>query len=359
MTLPRLYQFSGIIKRSKSKADSIPPDVAKDLDLGRKIGTLLDELKRRADGGSEMAKQELFRLRSISFEDFKKFIEQKAKAGHIGRERPIGTLLEIADWVTPLLLWLTEHQLENVKKYARDRWQWPGLIHLCKTEQKKYEALSPKFNKAGTKIRTESPIALGETLGLNINARKTVCDYLFRVAAHAVVSVTKFNRIDGISRNLNWLRWHHKPLQNLSGAVFQTRAENYLETLGRFSRANFPNWEPAFDSFLTLRFGPYQERTRLIKLELPQDLISALIGGTQSQWLDNYVQKKPMKQDMLDGTWRLLYKMNRDFFKEPPLVESELPEIRRIVGQIKKPSAKWNGLKRQLLKRIHNLAPED
>jgi len=49
---------------------------------------LLIKLEKRADGGSEKAKDEIQRLRWTYFTQFQKDIDKKARVGHKGRERP-------------------------------------------------------------------------------------------------------------------------------------------------------------------------------------------------------------------------------------------------------------------------------
>ena len=222
--------FDSVIKISKSKRRKSkklnPDDIRK---IGHQARVTLEALRNLAAAGNEDAKDEFEWLLRNSLDELKTQLERKSKAGELScRIQPIGTMLEICDFVIPLLLWLSKNQSENIKKYARNRWSWPTFIHLLKQEQTPYQNLLPKFNRPGTKIVSESPIELGRDLSLNLNAIRTKGDYLFRVSAHAVYSVAKFARDkDNIPHNLVWMRWHHKSLQKLYGDKFQLGAEKY------------------------------------------------------------------------------------------------------------------------------------
>ena len=47
-------------------------------------------------------------------------LEKMSKAGQHSSPPPICTILEMADSAIPLLLWLSKHQRDNIKSYAKD-----------------------------------------------------------------------------------------------------------------------------------------------------------------------------------------------------------------------------------------------
>ena len=360
--LPRFYHFSFGIKSEKSKSQTAPPDEAHVINTT--LWTSLHKLQSLAAGGNEIAKDNLEILHLNVWDDIKKIIKDNAVVGkRSSRLPPIGTLLEMTDFAIPLLLQLVKTHPENIKEYARDRWQWPGLIHLCKQQQTKYEDLSPRFNKAGTKITKESPIDLGKKIRdvINFNARLTLGDYIFTIAARSVFNVTKFERDPKTKfpADLRWLRGHDARLRKLKGDKFQIAAENFLRSLGNLSRETFDKWQPVFDTFLTMRFGPFKERDKLIQLEWPDHLLLAFQNGTENQWYENQRKIYPMSQEQFTKTVSMISWMQTLYFREPPLQYSDQPEIRRIIASAKETEdGQWRKLKSVILKRIEKLAPD-
>src|SRR5947207_1928021 len=126
----------------------------------------------------------------------------------------------MADWLVPLLLWLAENKPERVRKYAEDRWAWPGYFHMLKREQNRFESLLPKFNQAGTKVIKESPIGIGKNLGLNLNSRRMKADHLFFVAANSIYRITRPLKYIGDYTHWMWLENHHSQLKGLKPVEF-------------------------------------------------------------------------------------------------------------------------------------------
>lgn len=327
------------------------------------LWTSFKKLKSLAASGNEIAKDNLEILHLNVWDDIKKIIKGNAISGKLSsRLPPIGTLLEMTDFAIPLLLQLVKTHPENIKGYARDRWQWPGLIHLCKREQTKYEKLSPRFNKAGTKITKESPIDLGKNIGevINFNARLTHGDYIFTISAHSVFCVTRFEPDPKTKTpfNLRWLRGHNEQLRKLKDDKFQIAAENFLRSLGKLSRENFDKWQPVFDTFLTMRFGPFRERDRLIDLKFPDDLLLAYQNGTVNEWFENQLKINPMSKERLTKASSMIGWIQSFYFRDPPLQYSDEPEIRKIIAGAKETEdGQWRKLKSVILKRIKKLAP--
>jgi hypothetical protein len=340
-----VYHFSTGIKRTKSKATKVVWSEARK--IGHQARNILEKLEKMAADGNAHAKDELGWLLSNSLDEIKRQIERKSKSGELSdRLPPIKTILDFCDFSIPLLLWLSEHQPENIKKYARDKWQWPSLIHLCKREQSKYETAIP--------IKE-----LGADLHLNINPSRTNGDYLFNISAWAIFCVTRFARgKDNIPHNLNWVCFQIKPQKKMKQGEFQIAAEKFLESLGKFSRANFVKWRPVFDTFLTSKFSPDKTREKFLGVELPQGLIDAWRMGMENQWHEHYYKTMTMNQDeyhKLSGFW---WHLRWNYFTEPPLQDSDRPEIRKLLEHIKTEDGKWTELKDVILKRIEKLAPD-
>ncbi len=152
-------------KSVKAKKPQSEPGIASE-QIAQAIFTKIDDLVKKlqvsADGGNKEAKDKLAFFRWCTMRDYMKDLDRLSRAGQHASPPPIQSIFEMADFSIALLLWLSEHQRENIKKYARNRWAWPGQFHLSKREQGKYQALLPQFNQTGTKIIKESPIELGK-----------------------------------------------------------------------------------------------------------------------------------------------------------------------------------------------------
>ena len=324
-----------------------------------KIDDLIKKLKSRAHAGNKEARDKLNFLRYYIFDEFKKDLEQKARAGHIGWPPPIRTILEMADFSIPLLLWLAEHQRDNIKKYARKRWGWPGFFHLSKNEQAKYQALMPEFNQTGTKILVESPIELGKDLGMNIVANQTKADYLFHLAARAVNTVAQSNKEERYrwGRFWIWFQSHHKPLSVLNVKNFHEKADKFFQKLGAFTKSNWPKWKPVFETYLTIQYAPPEIKFERLPKYGRENLLIAYDTGTQMQWFENFKKTHPMSA--VEET-KFISDMQKsaEWYDVRPLHQSDNPDIIRIVHPKKSVRAKWNELKKQLLTRIKNLAPK-
>jgi hypothetical protein len=305
----------------------------------------LEQLRQLSTDGNEDAKDELGWLLSNALEEIKNQIEKQSKAGELSaRLPPIKTILDFCGFSIPLLLWLSEHKPENIKNYARNKWQWPSLVHLCKKEQSKYENSMPVKE-------------LGSDLNLNINPSLTNGDYVFNISAWAIFCVTRFTRgKDNIPINLTWVRLHIKP-QKMKQNELQIAAEKFLESLGRFSRANFKQWRPVFDTFLTSKLSPDKIRQKLIGMELPSGLIEAWRNGTENKWHEDYYKTMTMNQDEYYKLSSFWWHLRWNYFTYPPLQDSDRPEIRKLVENIKTEGGRWTELKDIILKRIEKLAP--
>lgn len=343
--------FSTGIKSKNSKSE---------IRLVQKIYSLLSQLKKKAAQGDEESEQDLFNFRDNITSEFQKHLSQTAKSGQPDYGPPIRVILEIADWAIPLLLWLTEHQRENVKKRARNRWTWPAYIHLSKREQNRYKKLLPKYNKTGTKIVEASPIELGSNLPFQFNANLTKCDYLFQVAASAIdylvppYDSSKFLH----SRSWLWLPNHHKPLLKLNREAYAIEAANFLNSFGKFTRESFPKWKPVFESYLTFRHGLPEDKFELFPKEWQSNLDVCFRHGAEIQWFEIYKRKNRMTAAKEAECLADLQAKSKLYHASPPLQNVDLPEILKIVERKKSDHGQWNELKMELLKRIENLAPD-
>jgi len=347
------------MKKRKPKPQSKADDMSPDAKLVDNLWQALEKLEARAATGSKEAKVQLAYFRRRTFRDLQKDLEQKAKAGEITSPPPIGTILEMADFAIPLLLWLSEHQRENIKTYARHRWAWPGYFHLTKREDKKYQALLPKFDKAGKEITKNSPIELGKSLGLKINANLTMADRLFQIAAYAVREVVQLNangtRFWGNS--WLWLRAHHKPFEKLKGEKYHRAVDAFLLSLGDFSKSNWPKWKPVFETFLTLQFAPPEIRFEIMPKEFRSNLSIALDTGTHMQWFEQY--RKSHRMTAVQET-QFMADLNKEIlpdFVSSTLQEVANPKILEIVSLKKTKRGQWNELRDEILKRIERMAP--
>ena len=327
--------------------------------LARKIHLLLGKLEKRATEGSQKAKEELNFIRWLCLDKLKANLERSAKAGEIGFPPPIRTLLEMADFAIPLLLWLSKHQRDNVKQYARNRWAWPAYVHLSKQTQNLYEALLPKFNSTGKQIVKDSPIGLGSNLGLVINPSRTKGDWLFVLAANTIrwVADIEESRKVYFGRPWNWLSAHHKPLAKTKSKNFDKAARKFLESHGKFTRANWNQWKPVFETYLTLHYGPPSEKFKLFPPQWKSNLFIAAHHGAEMQWFEEY--RKSRLLSAVEETQFLSELKGLAAFHEAdaPLQQSDRPEIREIVNRRKTEKGKWIELKDELLKRIFKLAP--
>jgi hypothetical protein len=327
--------------------------------LSGKIFALLEKLEARATAGSDKAKEHLTFLRWTEARKLQKDIEQKARAGQIGGPPPIRTLLEMADFTIPLLLWLAEHQSENVKKYARDRWAWPGYFHLLKREQNRYQALLPKFNKTGKEIVEASPIELGKNLGLKLNANLTKGNYLFLVAADSVRNVAQWNvaKEGFVTPNWLWLMSHHQSLAKTKGKKYASASEKFLSSLGKFTKQNWPSWKLVFDTYLTVNYAPPDIKFAAFPKDFQTNLYIAYHTGTQRQWFENFRKSNPLTA-IEETQWLADMQAHAKFYDaSPPLQLVDRPEIREIVNRKKTERGQWNELKDEVLKRIEKLAP--
>jgi hypothetical protein len=321
-----------------------------------KIDNLVKKLQTSADGGNKEARDKLNFLHWDRFQAFKKDLERKARAGEHGWPPPIRTILEMADFAIPLLLWLTEHQRENVKGYARERWTWPGYFHLLKKEQSRYQDLLPEFNQVGTKIIRASRIELGKNLGLNLNANLTNGDYLFLISANAVFEITNIEETKKRSWGFPW-QWivaHGKEFEEPKGSKVSQKAENFLLSLGKFTRKNWLKWKPVFDTYLTFYFAPPEIKFEKLPKYFQENVYLALQTGTEKQWLENHKKTHPL--NAVEETEWLDY-LQKSSQKIEILQDSNHPEIRAIGGRTER--TKWNAIKRELLNRIFKLAPKD
>jgi hypothetical protein len=321
--------------------------------LSCKISALLKRLEARATAGSEIAKEHLNWLRWKASRELQEEIKQKAMAGQKGWPRPIRTLLEMADFTIPLLLWLAEHQRENVKQYARDRWAWPGYFHLLKREQRRYQALLPKFNKTGKEIVEASSIELGTNLGLKLNANLTKGDYLFLVAADSVRNVVQWD----VTEHWLWLMSHHHVPAITKGKKYFSASKKFLSSLGEFTKENWPKWKPVFDTYLTVNYAPPEIKFAALPADFQTTLYIAYLTGTERRWFENF--RKSNRLTAIEETqWLADLQANAKFFHvSPPLLSVDRPEIREIVSDQKTERGKWNKLKDEVLKRIEKLAP--
>ena len=281
-------------------------------------------------------------------------LEKMSKAGQHSSPPPIRTILEMADFSIPILLWLSEHQRENIKKYARNRWNWPGYFHLLKSEQSRYQDLLPVFNQYGTQEIQPSPIDLGKDLGLNLSANRTSGDCLFRIAAHAVFDVARLEEKEGINFPKTWMLCCGKPFHKLNGGKLHHKIEQFLKSLGKFSRKNRPAWQPVFEAYLTWFFAPPEIKFKALPKSYQENMAAALDTGTENQWFENFRQRKKLSEIEEKEFMDYLKKAGRNI---TPLQNENYPEISAIGGKSLK--AKWNALKREILKRIFKLAPKE
>src|ERR1035437_2006417 len=84
-----------------------------------KIDKLVKKLQISGDGGNKEAKDKLAFFRWHTMRDYMKDIDRLSRAGQHASPPPIRTIFEMADFAIHLLLWLSEHQRENIKQYAR------------------------------------------------------------------------------------------------------------------------------------------------------------------------------------------------------------------------------------------------
>ena len=308
--------------------------------------------------GDKDSANDLYWFRWIVAGELQEEVSKKAKAGQSDSPPPIQIILETADWAIPLLFWLTQNRRDSIKKYARTRWAWPGYFHLLKREQRKYESLLPKFNKTGTKITAESPIELGHDLALQLNANLTKGDFLFIVAANAIRRLIQTREPIDFWQSHSWL-WFpglHPPLAKLKKDRYQSEANKFLKSLGKFSRRNWSKWKPVFEMFLTFEYGPPDLKFGLITKSWRSNLHICLQHGLEIQWFENYKKSNPMT--VIEETkWLEDLKTQSDFYKTHiVLQEIDRPEIREIIDRRKTNRGKWIELRDELLKRIYNLA---
>lgn len=345
------------IRATKSKPKILSLDSPRE--IGHQARMFLEKLEQLATAGNADAKDELGWLLSNALDEIKKQIEKNSKAGQLSdRLPPIKTILDFCDFSIPLLLWLSEHKPENIRKYARDKWQWPSLIHLCKREQSRYETAMP--------IKE-----LGANLPLNINKSRTNGDYIFTVSAHAVFSVTNFEphlhkfssgHEEIVHWNLRWLRGHDARFRKMDSEKFQTAAEAFLRSLGKFSRKNFAQWKPAFETFLTMSHGPFKERLLRLNVKADDELINAMKDGTLPlgnkllEHLKQLQKAQGISDKKLQDAWRFFHDLSWFYFRTPQLLESDQQAIIDIANRCKTEDGKWTELKDVILKRIEKLA---
>jgi len=324
--------------------------------LWAEFQAILKKLYERERNGSAEIKGQLHYFYWGVFQHFQKEIAKQARAGKSGVPAPIRTLFEMADFSIPLLLWLAEHQRENIKLYARDRWAWPGYFHLSKREQNKYQALMPEFNQAGKKVK-DSPIDLGKDLGFEVNANLTKGDFIFIIAARAVRDVTARDAHQIFwGDSWLWLRAHDKMLAETKPKKFNSAAEKFLLSLGAFNKNNWPKWKPVFHTYLTIKFAPPEIKFKIIPKEFQSNLQIAYQTGTHAQWFEHY--RKTHRMNAVEET-KFILEMNTEaeFYNAASLQQIENPDISKIVFHKKSVRSKWNALKKEILNRIENLAP--
>ena len=348
--MPRFYHFSNGIKAKKSKSK---------ITLVQKIHLLVDQLEKKAARGDEESEQDLHYFREQIMIDFHNIISQKVKSGE-PYWQPVRSILQIADWAIPLLLWLTEHRLESVKKYARKRYTWPAYAHLLKREQSRYQKLLPKFNKTGTKIIEVSPIELGGNLPFQLNANLTKGDFIFRVAAHAISYLAPpYDSQDFLHDNSwLWLPKHHKPLLKLHKDDYSSEALKFLNSLGGFSRNNWHKWKPIFESYIAFKYGLPESKFELFPKEWQSNLDICFRHGAEMQWFEIYKETNKMSAAKIAECSADLRDKAKFYNASPPLQSIDQPEIREIINRKKTERGKWNELKDELLKRIYKLAPK-
>lgn len=344
------------MKNPKAKPPAKPARLNSDEKLLNNFRSALEKLEASAASGSEKAAHDLNFFRWKLTRDLMTDMGQKAKAGQIGWPPAIRTILEMADFAIPLLLWLAEHQRENIKTYARERWAWPGYFHLSKREQAKYQALLPEFDQTGKEITKASPIELGKKIGLKLNANLTKGDYLFRAAAHAVNDVVQMDKTR-FGLNWHWLRAHHKPLLKCKGKAYLEGAEKFILSRGKFTRQNWTNWKPVFETYLTWHYAPPEIKFQVMPKDDQSNLMTAYQTGTHSQWFENHRMTHPMSA--VEET-QFLEDMKKSAiaFNAPKSLQTvDQPEIREVIAGRKTQQGQWNALKKELLNRIENLAP--
>jgi hypothetical protein len=359
--LTAVCDFSFRIKSTKSKSKKRIRFTTKDAQESHNFAVALERLEKHAAKGSKDAEQNLTFFRWCMMRDLMKEIDRRSRAGQHWSPPPIQVLFEMADFSIGLLLWLSEHQRENIKKYARKRWAWPGLFHLSKSEQAKYQALLPNFNQTGTKIVAESPIELGKDLGMNINANITKADYLFHLASDAVHTVALSNKEERYrwGRFWIWFQSHYKPLSGMKNIKnFHERADKFFQSRGAFTKSNWTNWKPVFETYLTIQFAPPEIKFPRIAKDWRGNLLTAYDTGTHFQWFENFKKTHPMSA-VEETKWISDIQKSAESYKAIPLHQRDNPDIKRIVNPKKSVRAKWNELKKQLLIRIKNLAPRN
>ena len=318
------------------------------------VRDFLEELERRAKTGSKVSNEHLNFVHYWCLEQFQKNLATKARAGQHSWPPPIRTILEMADYAIPLLLWLAEHQRENIKKYASNRWNWPGYFHLLKSEQSRYQDLLPVFNQTGTREIQPSPIDLGKNLCLNLSANRTSGDCLFRIAARAIFDVAHLEEKEGFNFPKTWMLCYGEPFHRLNGGKLHHKIEAFLKSLENFSRKNRAAWQPVFEAYLTWFFAPPEIKFKALPKFYQDNLAAALDTGTENQWFENFRQRKKLSEKEEREFMDYLKKASRNI---TPLQNENYPEISAIGGKSLK--AKWNALKREILKRIFKLAPKE
>jgi hypothetical protein len=350
-------RFAFGIKNAKSKP--IPEKIIYDPDdvLWSNFQAAYKKVIDSANAGGKTARSQLDFFNWGIYDYFRKDIEKKARAGQAGSPHPISILFEMADFSISILFWLAEHQRDNIKKYARKRWAWPGLFHLSKREQNKYQALLPKFDKSGTKIIRESPIELGKNLGLQVNANLTKGDLLFQIAANAVNNVALLDREEMVwNGSWLWLRAHNKSFSKTK--KLHKQAEKFLASLGFFTKGNWPKWKPVFETYLTVKFAPPEIKFKILPKDCQSNLHVCYGIGAHMEWLENL--KKTKSMSAIEET-QLISDMKKRaalYDNAVPAQEYDHPDIKKIVLNQKSNRSKWNALKKEILKRIENLAPE-
>ena len=344
-----IYHFHLGIKGKKSNPNKSSPNEAQL--IGQQARELHDKLVAMSAAGNQDANAELEWLHWLCWGEIKKNIRQKAQSGELSdRLPPVWTLLEMGDFAASLLIRLPPSQIENLKKYAHDRWQLPALIHLCKREQNKY-------------VHLANSIELGKNIQLNINPSRTNGDFLFSIAVHAILCVAHFepDQKTKIRINLRWMRGHNPELRNATGDKFQDTAEDFLRSLGIFSRQNFAVWRPVFETFVIMRHGPIIERLKRLDIKFPKELVEALEEGTERQWFADHRSSKPNIRKKQEKFEKFVFDINwfylKSHFDETPAFNSDFPEIREILNRRKRERGKWIELKDEILKRISKLAP--
>ena len=335
--------------------------------LVKRIESALAELEAQAKIGRDKAKDEFERLMTALDSKYQTELRERAKAGDksFHGSSSIQELLWLADETIECLGWLAKNKSADCEYYAERRMNWPGFVSILADIESKSQAI-------------KACIPLGRKFA-HYNRKRTQADILFSCARFAIDYFTDHPSFDS---NASFYFYPYiKGVEWMEREKAHKVINDYCKTLGSVTQTDWPKWKPIFARFITLQFGPSQERWKLIpNTPMPKKWFQKSVSkskrpelvpkswndcihiadrfGTTAEWYQEFGKKLTLtleERAEMQNDLKLMAAQNRKrcIMDVPP--DASLARLQKRANER---NAKWGDYKNEILRRCHHLLPK-